>query len=91
MHGIRRLSCQKSERIPLVTSRSIQTEVTAKSSVGGVSGYAFFILTDKNSIVVSSCTLKQDTRINALLNDLQVNSTPKQIVNDLLIVGISVG
>ena len=89
MHRTCRLICQKSEGIPFVTSRSIQTEVTAKTSVGGISGYALFILTNKNSVVVSPCTLKQDTLSNALLNDLQVNSTPKQIMNNLLIVGIS--
>lgn len=53
MHGIRRLSCQKSKRIPLVAARCVLLESAAESaSQGGIFRCSAFIFADKNSIVV---------------------------------------
>ena len=80
MHGIRWLSCQKSERIPLVAARCILLESAAESaSQGGIFRCSAFIFADKNSIVVDGTLIKRAV-CDTLLYELIVNTTPEKIL-----------
>ena len=80
MHGIRRLFCQKSERIPLVTARCVLLESAADStSQGGIFRCSAFIFADKNSIVVIGTLIKRAV-CDTLLYELIVNTTPEKIL-----------
>ena len=80
MHGIRRLLCQKSERILLVAARCVLLESAAESaSQGGIFRCSAFIFADKNSIVVIG-TLIERAVCNTLLYKMIVNTTPKKIL-----------
>lgn len=80
MHGIRRLSCQKSERISLVAARCVLLESAAESaSQGGIFRCSAFIFADKNSIVVVGTLIKRAV-CDTLLYELIVNTTPEKIL-----------
>lgn len=80
MHGIRRLSCQKSERIPLVAARCVLLESAAESaSQGGIFRYSAFVFADKNSIVIIGTLIKRAVW-DTLLYELIVNTTPEKIL-----------
>ena len=80
MHGIRRLLCQKSERIPLVAARCVLLEsATESASQSGIFRCSAFIFADKNSIVVIG-TLIERAVCNTLLYKMIVNTTPKKIL-----------
>ena len=60
MHGICRLSCQKSERIPFVAARCILFESAAeRTSKSRIFGCSAFIFADKNSIVIIGTLIKR--------------------------------
>ena len=80
MQGIRWLSCQKSERIPLIAARCVLLESAAESaSQGGIFRCSAFIFPNKNSIVVIG-TLIERAVYNTLLYELIVNTTPEKIL-----------
>ena len=60
MQGIRWLSCQKSERIPLIAARCVLLESAADSaSQGGIFRCSAFVFADKNSIVIIGTLIKR--------------------------------
>ena len=60
MHGIRRLLCQKSERILLVAARCVLLESAAESaSQGSIFRCSALIFADKNSIVIIGTLIKR--------------------------------
>ena len=81
MHGIRRLSCQKSKRIPLVAARCVLLESAAESaSQGGIFRCSAFIFADKNSIVVIG-TLIERAVCNTLLYKMIVSTSAPCVVS----------
>ena len=88
MHGICRLSCQKSERIPFVAARCVALKGAAyRAAVSGILGRSAFVLTDKNGIVVLD-TFKNRTVCNAVLYDRKVNPTPEKVVGHSVTITI---
>lgn len=80
MHGIRWLSCQKSEQIPLVAARYVLLESVAESaSQGGIFRCSAFVFADKNSIVIIGTLIKRAV-CNTLLYELIANTTPEKIL-----------
>ena len=80
MHRVCQLSCQKSERIPLVAARSIALKGAAESAAaGGIFWCSAFVPAHKNSVVVLG-TLKNRTVRNAVLYELIVNATPEKVL-----------
>ena len=80
MHGICRLSCQKSERIPFVAARCILFESAAKrTSKSRILGCSAFIFADKNGVVIVGALINCIV-CNALLYELIVNTTPEKIL-----------
>ena len=80
MHDIRWLSCQKSERIPLVAARCVLLEsATESASQSGIFRCSAFIFADKNNIVVVGTLIKRAV-CDTLLYELIVNTTPEKIL-----------
>ena len=80
MHGICRLSCQKSKRIPLVAALCVLLESAAKStSRCGIFRCSSFFFAYKNIIVVVG-TLVNLAVWDTLMYELIVNTTPKKIL-----------
>ena len=80
MHGIRRLLCQKSERIPLIAARCVLLEsATESASQGGIFRCSAFVFADKNSIVIIGTLIKRAV-CDTLLYELIVNTTPEKIL-----------
>ena len=86
MHGICRLSCQKSERIPFVAARCILFESAAeRTSESRILGCSAFIFADKNGVVIVGALINC-TVCNALLYELIVNTTPEKILQNSVAV-----
>ena len=74
MHGIRWLSCQKSERIPLVAARCVLLESAAESaSQGGIFRCSAFVFADKNSIVIIGTLIERTPQISLLLHQHHIS------------------
>lgn len=86
MHGIYRLSCQKSERIPFVAARCVLFESAAeRTSKSRILGRSAFIFADKNGVVIVGALINC-TVGNALLYELIVITTPENILQNSVAV-----
>lgn len=85
MHRTCRLICQKSEGIPLVTSRSIKPKTPHSTTTSGISGRSVFIFADKNGVVVVGTFINRAVR-NTLLYERIVDATPKKILSHSIAV-----
>ena len=89
MHRLAWLSCQKSEGIPLVTSRCIALKGAGhRTTIGSILRGSAFILADKNNVVIPGTFINR-TVCNALLNDLKINAAPEKILDHPVTVFIS--
>lgn len=80
MHRVYRLFCKQSERISLVTSRSVLLEsASERAAQGGILWRSAFILAHKNSIVIIGAFINRTVR-NALLYELIIYATPEKIL-----------
>ena len=81
MHRVYRLFCKQSERISLVTSRSVLLESAAERAAQGcILWRSVFILAHKNGIVIIG-TFVNRTVCNALLYELIIYTTPEKILH----------
>ena len=81
MHRVCRLFCKQSERISLVTSRSVLLKGTAKRTAqGGILWCSAFILAHKNGVVIIG-TFVNRTVCNALLYELIIYTSSEKILH----------
>ena len=88
MHLIRRLSCQKSERIPLVAARCVLSERAAeRTPESRILWLSAFVPADKDSVMILPA-LKNNALCNTVLYELIVNATPEKVLCHLIAVRI---
>ena len=81
MHRVCRLFCKQSERISLVTSRSVLLESASECAAqGGILGCSAFILTHKNGVVIIG-TFVNRAVCNALLYELIIYTSSEKILH----------
>lgn len=88
MHLVCRLSCQKSEGIPLVAARCVLSERAAKRTPESrIFWLSAFVLTHKDGVMVRFA-LKDNALCDAVLYELIINATPEKILCHLIAVRI---
>lgn len=81
MHRVYRLFCKQSERISLVTSRSVLLKgASERTAQGGILWRSAFILAHKNGVVIIG-TFVNRAVCNALLYELIINATPEKTLH----------